>query len=428
MFDPVKDLRKNNSAVEIQPCGGNPRLVGWGGKGKHEVNHVLGLIGRELLHRSVGASMGYLLTALKANNITLYFMENIMMRYYSRSLSWVQIYVYRFMTFAGMFLAAAGTSSCAASNSWSPPPQSKNVSISNGGLTVTFNIAWGAVVVGIANKHVAHGLNIVDYHDVGRELQVDQFLSLKIGGHPELMINPTQAGAEGYQAYYQHPRGIVFPEKGSPVIRWSVQPHHFHAVIKPWDYDTGKPTRWVYVEDVRITPGGVAQFHYTFYNHESRTYIMGTEVPTLYSDRTNGFMYPLTNPYARTHSAAAHVKTTKWPVKLVTGAPVWPQPAIISKGWIANVDTRGNLGIFYTTPVGLPETFGTFPGAGVSDQLPLGKTNVAAHLISYPGEIYSIKFSVLVSTPKAGPALISRQPPAMLKILRNTPPPVKTQH
>ncbi|MGC9259661.1 MAG: hypothetical protein ACP5I8_06220 [Phycisphaerae bacterium] len=350
------------------------------------------------------------------------------MRSYGSHFSWEPIYIYRFIAFTAMFLAAAGTSAGAANNPWAPPPASKNVSISNGGLTVTFNIAWGAVVVGMANQHVAHGLNIVDSHDVGRELQVDQFLSLKISGHPELMINPTQAGAAGYQGYYLHPKGIAIPEKGSPVVRWSVRPHHFHAVIKPWDYDTGKPTKWLYVEDVRINSHGVADFRYTFYNHESKTYLMGTEVPTLYSDRTNGFMYPLTNPYARVPAVGTHANNVKWPTKLVGGAPVWPQPAIISKGWIANIDTADNLGIFYTTPVGLPETFGTFPGAAVSGQLPLGKTNVAAHLISNPGEIYSIKFSVLVSTPRAGAALISRQPPAVLKILHNVPPPTETQH
>ncbi len=304
-----------------------------------------------------------------------------------------------------------------------PPPASKNVTISNGGLAVTFNLAWGAVVVGIANANVANGLNIVDSHDVGRELQVDQFLSLKIGGRRELMINPTQAGAEGHQRYYQHPKGIVFPEKGSPVVHWSAGHHHFHAVIKPWDYDTGNPTNWVYVEDVRINSRGVARFHYTFHNHESKTYIMGTEVPTLYSDRTNAFMYPLISPYSRSHATRRQGNISKWPVKLVTGAPSWPQPGITSKGWIANIDTRDHLGIFYTTPVGLPETFGTFPGAGVSDKLPLGKTNVAARrLTSYPGEIYSIKFSVLVSTPRKGPALISEQPPAMFKISHNVPP------
>ena len=82
-----------------------------------------------------------------------------------------------------------------------PPPTDKNVTISNGGLSVTFNVAWGAVVVGVANKNVAHGLNIVDTNDVGRELQVDQFLMLKINGRRALMINPTQAGAEGYQGF-----------------------------------------------------------------------------------------------------------------------------------------------------------------------------------------------------------------------------------
>ena len=38
------------------------------------------------------------------------------------------------------------------------------------------------------------------------------------------------------------------------------------------------------------------------------------------------------------------------------------------------------------------------------------------------GEIYSIEFSVLVSTPERGPALISKQPAAVFNIVRNTPP------
>ena len=345
-----------------------------------------------------------------------------MRRCFSR-IQGVQLRCYLPVFTAVVFFAIAGTKAIAYGNNWSPPPTSKNVTISNGGLAVTFNVSWGAVVVGIANKNVANGLNIVDIHDVGRELQVDQFLYRKIGGIPQLMVNPTQAGAEGYQGYYQHPKGIVFPEKYSPVVHWSESRHHFHAVIKPWDYDTGRPTHWVYVEDVRINSRGVAHFHYTFHNHESKTYIMNTEVPTLYSDRTNAFMYPLISPYTQPHATRRQEKISKWPVKLVTGSPSWPQPGITSKGWIANIDTRANLGIFYTTPVGLPETFGTFPGAAVSDKLPLGKTNVTADgLTSYPGEIYSIKFSVLVSTPRAGPPLISQQPPAVLKIIHNVPP------
>jgi hypothetical protein len=293
---------------------------------------------------------------------------------------------------------------------------------------VTFNISWGAVVVGIANKNVAKGLNIVDFNDVGRELQVDQFLRLKIGDHLELMINPTQAGAEGYQRYYQHPKGIVFPEKGSPVVDWSADHDHFHATIKPWDYDTGNPTNWVYVEDVCIDSRGVAHFHFTFYNHEHKTYIMSTEVPTLYSDHTDAFMYPMISPYTQSQSTHRQEKYSKWPVKMITGEPSWPQPAIISKGWIANIDSGDNLGIFYTTPMGLPETFGTFPGTAVSNKLPLGKTNVSAGgLTSYPGEIYSIEFSLLVSSPRRGPGLISQQPPAILKIVHNVPPKIGGQ-
>lgn len=322
-----------------------------------------------------------------------------------------------------VFFIGFGVKAEAYNKQFPPPPADKNVTISNGGLSVTFNVAWGAVVVGVANKNVAHGLNIVDTNDVGRELQVDEFLMLKINGHRALIINPTQAGAEGYQGFYQHPKGVIFPEKGSPVVRWKSRRNHFHAVVKPWDYDTGKPTRWVYVEDVRISSKGVARFHFTFHNHEPKTYIMNTEVPTLYSDRTDAFMYPLVSPYGPAGSALRKEKNPKWPVKLVTGSPTWPQKSLKSKGWIANIDTADNLGIFYTTCLGLPEGYGTFPKAGVSDRLPLGKTNVAAQgLTSYPGEVYSIAFSVLVSTPKRGPALISKQPAAVLKIVHNVPP------
>ncbi len=76
---------------------------------------------------------------------------------------------------------------------------SNDVTISNGSLTLTFNLSWGAVVTGIANAYVGNGLNIVDSHDVGRELQTDQFLSQNIDGSNQLMINPTQAGAGGNQ-------------------------------------------------------------------------------------------------------------------------------------------------------------------------------------------------------------------------------------
>lgn len=333
-------------------------------------------------------------------------------------------YLHLSVVLAVTCVIASGVRAATAKDPWPPPPASKDVTISNGGLAVTFNLAWGAVVVGITNKNVARGRNIVDTHDVGRELQTDQFLSQDIGGHQQLMVNPTQAGAEGRQGYYRHPKGIVVPEKGSPVIKWAAGRHRFHAVIKPWDYDTGNPSHWVYVEDVRINSRGVARFHYTFYNHASKVYAMGAEIPTLYTDRTDAFMYPLTCPYNLPHDGRHQPNTRKRATKLVAGNLPWPQPTIISQGWLANVDTRDNVGIFYTTPVGHPEQFGVFKGAtGVANLEPLGKSNVVADgLISYPGEIYSITFSVLVSTPKAGPALISQQPPAVFKIVRNVPP------
>ncbi|MGC9259031.1 MAG: hypothetical protein ACP5I8_02990 [Phycisphaerae bacterium] len=325
---------------------------------------------------------------------------------------------------AALVVAVIGANAGAANRGFPRPPVSKIVTISNAGLSVTFKISWGVVVVGIANKNVAHGLNIVNANDVGRKLQVDRFLSRRIHGRLELMINPTQAGAEGGQGYNQHPKGIAIPEKGSPVVRWSVSGYHFHAVIKPWNYDTGHPTRFVYVEDVGINSRGVSHFHYTFYDHEPKKYVMGTEVPTLYSDRTNAFMYPPTCPYTRPNAAYHKGKVSAWPVKLVIESPSWPQLGIASKGWIANIDTGDNLGIFYTTPVGLSEIFGTFRAAdvGVFDTPPLGKTTVTANVTSYPGEVYSIDVSVLVSTPKKGSALISRQPPAVLKAIDNIPP------
>ena len=144
---------------------------------------------------------------------------------------------------------------------------SGNVTISNGGLSVTFNLAWGAVVTGISNSKVGNGLNIVDSHDVGRELQTDQFLYQNIGGAQQLIFNPTQAGAGGSQPYYQHPNGSAIPEAGSPVANWSATGNQFQAVITPLDYDTGKPTDWVYVENVSINSQGVANFQYTCYDY-----------------------------------------------------------------------------------------------------------------------------------------------------------------
>lgn len=300
------------------------------------------------------------------------------------------------------------------------PPARKNVTIANGGLAITFNIAWGAVVVAVIDSNVAHGLNIVDTHDVGRELQVDQFLHLRIHGRNQLIINPTQAGALGQQAFYKHPKGVLIRESGSRVVRWKAGKRHFSAVIRPLDYDTGKPTKWVYREHVRIDAHGVAQFHYVFYDHDQRSYMMSSEVPTLYSDRTGTFMYPLVSPYGHEGAALRTAKTPQWPVKLLTGAPHFPQRTLESRGWIANIDTEDDIGIFYTTPLGFPESYGTFPGAFVSDAPPLGKTNVVAqNIMARPGMIYSISFSVLVSTPQHGPRRISEQPRATFKILRN---------
>ncbi len=296
-----------------------------------------------------------------------------------------------------------------------PPPKNKNVTISNGGLSVVFNIAWGAVVVGITNKHVAHGLNIVDFHDVGRELQVDQFMYRNAPGRQPLLVNPTQAGAEGHQAYYKHPDGSVFPQIGSRVVRWKASRHRFVAVIKPWDYDTGNPTDWLYTEKVSIDRYGVAHFVYVFRRHGKHTFRMNTEIPTLYSDRTDAFMYPTFNPYVHNAAADRYARDGSWPVRMVRGSPMWGKTNMASKGWLANIDTRNKIGIFYTTPIGLPEAMGCFPGAGVSDRLPLGKSNVAAvHLLCRPQEVYAIHFSVLVATPSQGPRLISRQKPAQL--------------
>jgi len=304
------------------------------------------------------------------------------------------------------------------------PPAGRNVTISNGGLSITFNIAWGGVVVAIDNENVANGINIVDTHDVGRELQIAQFLSLRRHGKEVLMVNPTQAGALGRQAYYRHPKGVIIREQGSRVVQWKATKSRFYAVIRPLDYDTGNPTHWVYVEHVRIDRQGVATFHYVVYDHDKKTYMMSfASVPTLYSDHTGAFMYPLVSPYGRLSAALRLKRDPKWPVKLVTGAPVFPRRPhhinrpIRSKGWIANIDSRNNVGIFYTTPVGFPEAYGTFPRALVSVP-PLGKTVVfVKNIIAHPGFHFAIKFSVLVSTPRRGPVLISRQPKATFKIL-----------
>jgi hypothetical protein len=299
------------------------------------------------------------------------------------------------------------------------PPADRSVTISDGGLAITFNTAWGAVVVAISDERVAHGLSIVDANDVGRELQVCQFLQLEIAGRSEMILNPTQAGALGHQPFYQHPNGMTFPEKGSQVVRWKADREHFHAVIKPWDYDTGYATKWVYVEDVAIDAQGVAHFHYTFYDSEPKTYLMVTEVPTLYSDRTGSYMYPLVSPYGRAGALLRAEKSAQWPVKVVNGAPPWPRKkSLKSKGWIANLDAADGIAIFYTTPAGLDENYGSFTGYDVSDRMPLGKTDVMAQGVARPGAVYSIQFSVLVSTPKQGPALISAQPAAVFRVVR----------
>ena len=320
-----------------------------------------------------------------------------------------------------MICVSSGVQAKAYNKQFPPPPAKHDVTISNGGLAITFNIVWGGVIVAVTNRNVAKGLNLVDTHDVGRELQVDQFLDLMMNGHQSLMINPTQAGALGQQAFYQHPNGVQIPEAGSKVVKWKAGRSHFHAIIQPLDYDTGKSTNWVYVENVRVNSQGVARFHFTFYNHEPKTYLMASEVPTLYSDWTDAFLYPLVSPYGLAGAALRRQVGAKWPVEMVR-ANHWPGGHLNSKGWIANIDTKDNIGIFYTTPVGLSETYGIFPHAAFRGKNPLGKSSVVAEkLTSYPGEIYSIDFSVLVSTPKNGPALISRQPQAVLRIIRNNP-------
>lgn len=322
----------------------------------------------------------------------------------------------------GCCCLTAGSPVVAEQSTYPRPPAPENVTISNGGLSITFNISWGAVVVAISNDKVAHGLNIVDTHDVGRELQVDQFLHLLIEGHESLMINPTQAGALGRQAFYMHPAGIRIPEVGSKVEQYKAGSSDFQAIISPLDYDTGKPTKWVYVEDVRISDQGVARFHFSFYNHETATYLLESEVPTLYSDWTDAFLYPTVSPYDSTLASYRDRTNGNWPVRMIH-AGRWPSGHLRSHGWIANIDTKDNVGIFYTTPVGHPETYGTFPNAAFSGREPLGKSNVTTGKITcYPEDAYSIEYSVLVSTIKDGPSLISKQPAAIVKVLRNAPP------
>lgn len=322
-----------------------------------------------------------------------------------------------------MFLMGCGIEAQAHNAKWPPPPANKNVTVSNGGLSITLNIAWGASVIGIANKNVADGLNIVDRNDVGRELQACQFLYSTIDGRKEMLRNPTQAGAQGGgQPFYQHPQGASFAQKGSPVVQWNANGNHFHAVIKPWEYNTGTEGHWVYDEDVLIDSQGVARFRYTFYNHEPKSYSMTAILATLYTGRTGTFMYPLVSPYGLEGASLRKEVNPSWPVKTVTGAPRWPQKAVESKGWIANIDSSDNLGIFYTTPAGLTQVYGTYDDVDVSDRMPLAQTFVAAYDTSYPGEVFSVEFSVLVSTPQLGPALISKQPAAVYKVIRNIPP------
>jgi hypothetical protein len=317
----------------------------------------------------------------------------------------------------GVFCIGFAVKATAYNKEFRPPPADKNVTISNGGLSVTFNTAWGAAVIGIADERVDHGLNLVDKSDVGRELQPCHFVMVTAGGRQQILLNPTQAGAAGRTPFFRHPKGVVIPEKGSPVVRWKADREHFHAVIKPLDYDNGNPTSWVYVEDARIDSQGVAHFRYVFYDHEPRAYAVIAILPTLYTDRTGTFMYPLVSPHG--------------PVKVVTGAPAWPQKPFKSEGWIANIDATDNLGIFYTTPVGLIGHYGSYGDAsqytGVSDRPPLGQTAVEAHRTAYPGEISSLEFSVLVSTPQLGPALISKQPAAVFKVLRRSRTDAATQ-
>ena len=264
--------------------------------------------------------------------------------------------------------------------------------ISNGGLSVKFDLNLGAVVTGVANSNVDNGLNIVDSHDPGRELQTDEFLfDSTTTSRTTLVSNPTQAGSI-----------VASTGKyvGSPVISYSSSANQFQAVITPRDFNSGNVTDWVYVENVSINNQGIANFKYTCYDYVPQTYTMSTEIPTLYSDYTNNFMYP----------------TSTGSTTTATGS--WPQPSITSNGWIGNLDETNNVGIFYTTPTGVKETYGTFSGVGVAPgSSPLGKTNaVESKLTSMPGEILTEQFSVAVGTAQSGPTLIAQQAPATFAV------------
>jgi hypothetical protein len=291
-----------------------------------------------------------------------------------------------------------------------------DVTISNGGLSLTFDIAWGGVVVAIDNRNVANGLNIEDRHDTGRLFQAAEFLYSRAPGQSKEVSNPTQAGSGGLRG----PKGVLLKEKGSPVVKWSATKTQFNATIIPLDFNTGKPTNWVYTETVHIDPEGVADFNYSLHYHGQHTYRMTAVVPSLHTNPTGAFIYPLVSPYGSQGAHLRSINGTAWPVREVTVASKIPVTALVSKGWIANIDTKNNVGVFYTTPVGVRETYQTFPRAPVLGAPPLGKTNaVFPNITCRPGMSLSFHFSALVSTPNQGPALISRQPPATFSILYN---------
>jgi uncharacterized membrane protein YoaT (DUF817 family) len=149
------------------------------------------------------------------------------------------------------------------------------------------------------------------------------------------------------------------------------------------------------VENVQIDRKGVANCNYSFYYHGRQTYSMLSEVPCLYTDLTGAFMYPLVSPYGSQGIRLRSVDATSWPVKEVTVGSQVPKTNLVSKGWISNIDTKNNIGVFYTTPVGFRETYQTFPRSHISGKPPLGKTNViASHITARPGMSFSISFSV----------------------------------
>ncbi len=289
------------------------------------------------------------------------------------------------------------------------------VTISNGGLSLTFKIAWGATAVAIDNSRVANGLNIEDAYGTGRLFQVDQHLSPIIPGQDQAKINPTQAGAVTKRS-----KGLILQQEGSPVVKWSATKTQFNATILPLDFNTGNSTNWVYLENVQINNQGVANFNYSFYYHGRQTYKMLAVGPVIYTDYTGAFMYPLVSPYG---TQANHLRTTNptsWPVKEVTVTSKALKSSLVSMGWIANIDTKNNLGVFYTTPLGSQEIYRTYPGAHVIGSPPLGNSSaIVSSVIAHPGLNYSISFSVLVSTPTNGPVLISQQPPAKFNVLHD---------